>query len=79
MVKLVGTCGRPASAITIAELVAYLEGGFFTPSHDQCPQSFQALWSRVVESIDEVLTTTTLADLAADERQYTVGFADYVI
>lgn len=71
--------GRPAREQSIGELVRYLEGGFFELDDSHTPAAYGDLWARIQVSCDAILDATSLADLAARERQHASGAADYVI
>ncbi len=75
------TLAKPASQITIAEVVALLGGSFFNAhfcdrhaglerncTHlEDC--SLKILWGAVQKSLDSILTRTTLRDLLRNEQE----------
>ncbi len=60
--------GRPASEITVAEVVEALQGSVLdVPSVTDSAVS--EMWARAARDLREVLASTTLADLAARQRE----------
>lgn len=60
--------GRPASEITVAEVVEALQGSVLdVPSVTDSAVS--EMWARAARDLREALASTTLADLAARQRE----------
>lgn len=60
--------GRPASEITVAEVVEALQGSVLdVPSVTDSAVS--EMWARAAHDLREALASTTLADLAARQRE----------
>ncbi len=64
---------RPAEKITVAEAIQALEGALIdVPSGGDASPSSQAireLWQRAADELRSLLSTTTIADLAARKKQ----------
>jgi Rrf2 family protein len=70
---------RPAAEVVIADVVRAMDGplaptrsvseNFYQPSPVEASVGFHALFRRVRDAIAEILESTTLADVMADERR----------
>lgn len=68
--------GRPASEITLADLVSALEGPLWSgeetskrANHGVRSEAIEEVWREVADSTQRILAGITLADLAERERQ----------
>jgi Rrf2 family protein len=76
-----GHClARPASEITLAELVAALEGSL-APGEDAAESrrstcyALRELWQEVNQQVEQILRSHTLADLLERERRRTFTYS----
>lgn len=70
---------RPAAEVVIADVVRVMDGplaptrsvsqNFYQPSPVEASVGFHALFRRVRDAIAEILESTTLADVMAEERR----------
>lgn len=70
---------KPASEVVIADVVRLMDGplaptrsvseNFYQPSPVEASVGFHALFRRVRDAIAEILESTTLADVMAEERR----------
>ena len=61
---------RPATRITLAEVVTALEGPVWTPDDEEAGrwESLQGVWDEVAEAVKRILEKVTLYDLLEREQ-----------
>ena len=60
---------KPASQILIGQIVSFIEGSRQEAQNGESDDALDSLWSRVDKAVTDVLYSTTLADLAKEQKQ----------